>query len=235
VFDIVDDAGCFYVTNINWDNNRTTVNFRFNDPPSDNYNILLKFYVDNMPDLTKDVQINVKIVDMDIIFDNIPEAPYIPYELYSFDFSTEPIINFRNLDVSVISGEEYLDNWYTGNVVGTSGTFNFRRNSREIEDYEYITVKFSDPSDNTIHEEVLLLFENIAGHSIDVSGNKSLYEYNEDTTFYESFTWTETPNYNRELQVIVTQNPANTIEYYTSDVSGGSGRFNFRAKSLEDG
>jgi hypothetical protein len=52
--------------------------------------------------------------------------------------------------------------------------------------------------DNTIHEEVSLIFENV-NHTIDISGNKSSYEYNEDKTFYESFTWTETPNYNREL------------------------------------
>jgi hypothetical protein len=57
--------------------------------------------------------------------------------------------------------------------------------------------------DNTIHEEVSLTFENI-NHVIDISGNKSSYEYNSDKTFYESFTWTETPNYNRELEVIVT-------------------------------
>jgi len=52
--------------------------------------------------------------------------------------------------------------------------------------------------DNTIHEEVSLIFENI-NHVIDISGNKSSYEYNEDKTFYESFTWAETPTYNREL------------------------------------
>jgi len=87
--------------------------------------------------------------------------------------------------------------------------------------------------DNTIHEEVSLIFDNI-NHVIDVSGNKTSYGYNSDKTYYESFTWEETPNYNRELQVIVTQNPANIIDYYTSDVSGGSGRFNFQTKSVTD-
>lgn len=233
VFDVIEGNDCFNITDINWENNQTTVTFAFNEPNEEDTVITLRFCLDKIQEFTKDVSFNVKTLVSDIIFDNIPEAPYIPYELYSFDFSTEPIINFRNLDVSVISGEEYLDNWYTGNVVGTSGKFYFKRNSVEIPHYEQITVGFADPLDNTIHEEVSLIFENI-NHVIDISGNKASYGYNSDKTYYESFTWEETPNYNRELQVIVTQNPANIIDYYTSDVSGGSGRFNFQTKSVTD-
>lgn len=233
VFDVIEGNDCFNITDINWENNQTTVTFAFNEPNEEDTVITLRFCVDKMKEFTKDVSFNVKTLVSDIIFVNIPEAPYIPYELYSFDFSTEPIIKFRNLDVSVISGEQYLDNWYTGNVVGTSGKFYFKRNSVEIPHYEQITVRFADPLDNTIHEDVSLTFENI-NHVIDISGNKSSYEYNSDKTYYESFIWTETPNYNRELEVIVTQHPDNIIDYYTSDVSGGNGKFNFQTKSVSD-
>lgn len=202
VFDIVEGIDYFYVTNINWDNNLTTVEFKFNDPPSEDYNILLKFYVDNIPELTKDVQITVKTLISDIMFDNIPEAPYIPYELYSFDFYTDPVVNFRNLDVSVISGREYLDVYYTTDVVGTRGKFNFRRNDEDVFDEENIVFRFSDPLDENIYRDVSFVFEN-RNRRIEVYGNKSTYEYNSDKSFYENFTWEEIPNL-RQLTITVT-------------------------------
>jgi hypothetical protein len=160
-------------------------------------------YVDKIPDISTDVQFTVRTLLSEILFDNIPEAPYIPYTLYSFDYYTEPVVNFRNLDVSVITGSEYLYNYYKGEEEGTKGKFYFERNSLEPEDPVYVTIRFSDPLDNTIYNDVSVMFDYI-NHHIDVSGNKAIYQYNEDKTVYESFTWTETPNYDRELQVIVT-------------------------------
>jgi len=58
-----------------------------------------------------------------------------------------------------------------------------------------------------------------------VSNNKSVYDYTDGET-YEYFTWEETPNYNRELTVTVIEGPQ-FFNYYLSNVSNGSGRFNF--------
>lgn len=232
VFDVIEGNDCFNITDINWENNQTTVTFAFNEPNEEDTVITLRFCLDKMKDFTKDVSFNVKTLVSDIIFDNIPEAPYIPYELYSFDFSTEPIINFRNLDVSVISGEEYLDNWYTGNVVGTSGKFYFKRNDEDILDEENIVFRFSDPLDENIYRDVSFLFENL-NRRIEVYGNKSTYEYNSDKSFYENFTWKAIPNL-RRLTITVTQNPENIINYNTSNVIGGTGQFNFQTKEITD-
>lgn len=232
VFDVIEGNDCFNITDINWENNQTTVSFTFNEPNEEDTVITLRFCLDKMKDFTKDVSFNVKTLVSDIIFDNIPEDPYIPYELYSFDFSTEPIINFRNLDVSVISGEEYLDNWYTGNVVGTSGKFYFKRNDEDIFDEENIVFRFSDPLDENIYRDVSFVFENL-NRRIEVYGNKSTYEYNSDKSFYENFTWKEIPNL-RQLTITVTQNPENIINYHTSNVIGGTGQFNFQTKEITD-
>lgn len=232
VFDVIEGNDCFNITDINWENNQTTVTFAFNEPNEEDTVITLRFCLDKMKEFTKDVSFNVNTLVSDIIFDNIPEAPYIPYELYSFDFSTEPIINFRNLDVSVISGEEYLDNWYTGNVVGTSGKFYFKRNDEDILDEENIVFRFSDPLDENIHRDVTFVFENL-NRRIEVYGNKSTYEYNSDKSFYENFTWEAIPNL-RQLTITVTQNPENIINYNTSNVIGGTGQFNFQTKEITD-
>lgn len=233
VFEILEGYNCLNITNMNFDNNITTTTFSFNAPEQEDQIISLRLYVDKLPEISKTVSFTVKTLISEILFDNIPESPYMPYNLYSFDYYTEPVVNFRNLDVSVISGNEYLYNYYKGEEIGTRGKFYFERNSLEIEDYEYITIRFSDPLDNTIYRDVSIIFDNI-NHNIDVSGNKALYQYNADKTFYESFTWTENPTYDRELEIIVTQQPSNIINYYTSDVSGGSGRFNFQTKSVTD-
>ena len=232
VFDVIEGNDCFNITGINWENNQTTVTFAFNEPNEEDTVITLRFCLDKMKEFTKDVSFNVKTLVSDIIFDNIPEAPYIPYELYSFDFSTEPIINFRNLDVSVISGEQYLDNWYTGDVVGTSGKFYFKRNDEDILDEENIVFRFSDPLDENIYRDISFLFENL-NRRIEVYGNKSTYEYNSDKSFYENFTWEEIPNL-RQLTITVTQNPENIINYNTSNVIGGTGQFNFQTKEITD-
>ena len=232
VFDVIEGNDCFNITGINWENNQTTVTFAFNEPNEEDTVITLRFCLDKMKEFTKDVSFNVKTLVSDIIFDNIPEAPYIPYELYSFDFSTEPIINFRNLDVSVISGEQYLDTWYTGDVVGTSGKFYFKRNDEDILDEENIVFRFSDPLDENIYRDISFLFENL-NRRIEVYGNKSTYEYNSDKSFYENFTWEEIPNL-RQLTITVTQNPENIINYNTSNVIGGTGQFNFQTKEITD-
>lgn len=232
VFDVIEGNDCFNITDINWENNQTTVTFAFNEPNEEDTVITLRFCVDKIKEFTKDVSFNVKTLVSDIIFDNIPEAPYIPYELYSFDFSTEPIINFRNLDVSVISGEQYLDNWYTGNVVGTSGKLYFKRNDEDILDEENIVFRFSDPLDENIYRDVTFVFENL-NRRIEVYGNKSTYEYNSDKSFYENFTWKQIPNL-RQLTITVTQNPENIINYNTSNVIGGTGQFNFQTKEITD-
>lgn len=232
VFDVIEGNDCFNITDINWENNQTTVTFAFNEPNEEDTVITLRFCLDKMKEFTKDVSFNVKILVSDIIFDNIPGAPYIPYELYSFDFSTEPIINFRNLDVSVISGEQYLDNWYTGNVVGTSGKFYFKRNDEDILDEENIVFRFSDSLGENIYRDVTFVFENL-NRRIEVYGNKSTYEYNSDKSFYENFTWEEIPNL-RQLTITVTQNPENIINYNTSNVIGGTGQFNFQTKEITD-
>lgn len=232
VFDVIEGNDCFNITDINWENNQTTVTFAFNEPNEEDTVITLRFCLDKMKEFTKDVSFNVKTLVSDIIFDNIPEAPYIPYELYSFDFSTEPIINFRNLDVSVISGEQYLDNWYTGDVVGTSGKFYFKRNDEDILDEENIVFRFSDPLDENIYRDVTFVFENL-NRRIEVYGNKSTYEYNSDKSFYENFTWEAIPNL-RQLTITVTQNPENIINYNTSNVIGGTGQFNFQTKEITD-
>lgn len=232
VFDVIEGNDCFNITDINWENNQTTVTFAFNEPNEEDTVITLRFCLDKMKEFTKDVSFNVKTLVSDIIFDNIPEPPYIPYELYSFDFSTEPIIKFRNLDVSVISGEQYLDNWYTGDVVGTSGKFYFKRNDEDILDEENIVFRFSDPLDENIHRDVIFVFENL-NRRIEVYGNKSTYEYNSDKSFYENFTWEEIPNL-RQLTITVTQNPENIINYNTSNVIGGTGQFNFQTKEITD-
>lgn len=232
VFDVIEGNDCFNITDINWENNQTTVTFAFNEPNEEDTVITLRFCLDKMKEFTKDVSFNVKTLVSDIIFDNIPKAPYIPYELYSFDFSTEPIIKFRNLDVSVISGEQYLDNWYTGDVVGTSGKFYFKRNDEDILDEESIVFRFSDPLDENIHRDVTFVFENL-NRRIEVYGNKSIYEYNSDKSFYENFTWEEIPNL-RQLTITVTQNPENIINYNTSNVIGGTGQFNFQTKEITD-
>ena len=232
VFDVIEGNDCFNITDINWENNQTTVTFAFNEPNEEDTVITLRFCLDKMKEFTKDVSFNVKTLVSDIIFDNIPEVPYIPYELYSFDFSTEPIIKFRNLDVSVISGEEYLDNWYTGNVVGTSGKFYFKRNDEDILDEENIVFRFSDPLDENIHRDISFVFENL-NRRIEVYGNKSTYEYNSDKSFYENFTWEAIPNL-RQLTITVTQNPENIINYNTSNVIGGTGQFNFQTKEITD-
>ena len=232
VFDVIEGNDCFNITDINWENNQTTVTFAFNEPNEEDTVITLRFCLDKMKEFTKDVSFNVKTLVSDIIFDNIPQAPYIPYELYSFDFSTEPIINFRNLDVSVISGEQYLDNWYTGNVVGTSGKFYFKRNDEDILDEENIVFRFSDPLDENIYKDISFVFENL-NRRIEVYGNKSTYEYNSDKSFYENFTWEAIPNL-RQLTITVTQNPENIINYNTSNVIGGTGQFNFQTKEITD-
>lgn len=232
VFDVIEGNDCFNITDINWENNQTTVTFAFNEPNEEDTVITLRFCLDKMKEFTKDVSFNVKTLVSDIIFDNIPGAPYISYELYSFDFSTEPIINFRNLDVSVISGEEYLDNWYTGNVVGTSGKFYFKRNDEDILDEENIIFRFSDPLDENIYRDISFVFENL-NRRIEVYGNKSTYEYNSDKSFYENFTWEAIPNL-RQLTITVTQNPENIINYNTSNVIGGTGQFNFQTKEITD-
>ena len=232
VFDVIEGNDCFNITDINWENNQTTVTFAFNEPNEEDTVITLRFCLDKMKEFTKDVSFNVKTLVSDIIFDNIPEAPYIPYELYSFDFSTEPIIKFRNLDVSVISGKEYLDNWYTGNVVGTSGKLYFKRNDEDILDEENIVFRFSDPLDENIHRDISFVFENL-NRRIEVYGNKSTYEYNSDKSFYENFTWKAIPNL-RQLTITVTQNPENIINYNTSNVIGGTGQFNFQTKEITD-
>lgn len=232
VFDVIEGNDCFNITDINWENNQTTVTFAFNEPNEEDTVITLKFCLDKMKEFTKDVSFNVKTLVSDIIFNNIPETPYIPYELYSFDFSTEPIINFRNLDVSVISGEQYLDNWYTGNVVGTSGKLYFKRNDEDILDEENIVFRFSDPLSENIYKDVTFVFENL-NRRIEVYGNKSTYEYNSDKSFYENFTWEEIPNL-RQLTITVTQNPENIINYNTSNVIGGTGQFNFQTKEITD-
>lgn len=232
VFDVIEGNDCFNITDINWENNQTTVTFAFNEPNEEDTVITLRFCLDKMQEFAKDVSFNVKTLVSDIIFDNIPEAPYIPYELYSFDFSTEPIIKFRNLDVSVISGEEYLDNWYTGNVVGTSGKFYFKRNDKDILDEENIVFRFSDPLDENIYKDISFVFENL-NRRIEVYGNKSTYEYNSDKSFYENFTWEAIPNL-RQLTITVTQNPENIINYNTSNVIGGTGQFNFQTKEITD-
>ena len=232
VFDVIEGNDCFNITDINWQNNQTTVTFAFNEPNEEDTVITLRFCLDKMKEFTKDVSFNVKTLVSDIIFDNIPEAPYIQYELYSFDFSTEPIIKFRNLDVSVISGEEYLDNWYTGNVVGTSGKLYFKRNDEDILDEENIVFRFSDPLDENIHRDISFVFENL-NRRIEVYGNKSTYEYNSDKSFYENFTWEAIPNL-RQLTITVTQNPENIINYNTSNVIGGTGQFNFQTKEITD-
>ena len=232
VFDVIEGNDCFNITGINWENNQTTVTFAFNEPNEEDTVITLRFCLDKMKEFTKDVSFNVKTLVSDIIFDNIPEAPYIPYELYSFDFSTEPIINFRNLDVSVISGEQYLDNWYTGDVVGTSGKFYFKRNDEDILDEENIVFRFSDPLDENIYRDISFFFLNL-NRCIEVYGNNSTYEYNSDKSFYENFTWEEIPNL-RQLTITVTQNPENIINYNTSNVIGGTGQFNFQTKEITD-
>ena len=232
VFDVIEGNDCFNITDINWQNNQTTVTFAFNEPNEEDTVITLRFCLDKMKEFTKDVSFNVKTLVSDIIFDNIPETPYIPYELYSFDFSTEPIIKFRNLDVSVISGEEYLDNWYTGNVVGTSGKLYFKRNDEDILDEENIVFRFSDPLDENIHRNISFVFENL-NRRIEVYGNKSTYEYNSDKSFYENFTWEAIPNL-RQLTITVTQTPENIINYNTSNVIGGTGQFNFQTKEITD-
>ena len=232
VFDVIEGNDCFNITDINWQNNQTTVTFAFNEPNEEDTVITLRFCLDKMKEFTKDVSFNVKTLVSDIIFDNIPETPYIPYELYSFDFSTEPIIKFRNLDVSVISGEQYLDNWYTGNVVGTSGKLYFKRNDEDILDEENIVFRFSDPLDENIHRDISFVFENL-NRRIEVYGNKSTYEYNSDKSFYENFTWEAIPNL-RQLTITVTQNPENIINYNTSNVIGGTGQFNFQTKEITD-
>ena len=106
------------------------------------------------------------------------------------------------MDVSVISGEEYLDNWYTGNVVGTSGKLYFKRNDEDILDEENIVFRFSDPLDENIHRDISFVFENL-NRRIEVYGNKSTYEYNSDKSFYENFTWEAIPNL-RQLTITVT-------------------------------
>ena len=232
VFDVIEGNDCFNITDINWENNQTTVTFAFNEPNEEDTVITLRFCLDKMKEFTKDVSFNVKTLVSDIIFDNIPETPYIPYELYSFDFSTEPIIKFRNLDVSAISGEQYLDNWYTGNVVGTSGKLYFKRNDEDILDEENIVFRFSDPLDENIHRDISFVFENL-NRRIEVYGNKSTYEYNSDKSFYENFTWEAIPNL-RQLTITVTQNPENIINYNTSNVIGGTGQFNFQTKEITD-
>lgn len=232
VFDVIEGNDCFNITDINWENNQTTVTFAFNEPNEEDTVITLRFCLDKMKEFTKDVSFNVNTLVSDIIFDNIPVAPYIPYELYSFDFSTEPIINFRNLDVSVISGEQYLDNWYTGDVVGTSGKFYFKRNDEDILDEENIVFRFSDPLDENIYKDISFVFENL-NRRIEVYGNKSTYEYNSDKSFYENFTWEAIPNL-RQLTITVTQNPENIINYNTSNVIGGTGQFNFQTKEITD-
>lgn len=232
VFDVIEGNDCFNITDINWENNQTTATFAFNEPNEEDTVITLRFCLDKMKEFTKDVSFNVKTLVSDIIFDNIPKTPYIPYELYSFDFSTEPIIKFRNLDVSVISGEQYLDNWYTGDVVGTSGKFYFKRNDEDILDEENIVFRFSDPLDENIYKDISFVFENL-NRRIEVYGNKSTYEYNSDKSFYENFTWEEIPNL-RQLTITVTQNPENIINYNTSNVIGGTGQFNFQTKEITD-
>lgn len=189
----------------------------------------MRIYDSVNPDLQTTAVLNVVARIENIWFRNMPGGNIIPDILYSFDYGTDPHFS-RTLDVSIMSNGSLIEQWYTSNEDGTQGTFNFMRKNTDINTPKTVTVRFSDSQNPSVYRDASIWF-NVAGqHMINVYGNLSLYK--NDGSMY-SFRWEETPDAGRELNVEVIQAPydENNYRYYfnysTTDVSGGSGTFNF--------
>ena len=232
VFDIIEGSGFVILNNANFDNNISTFNISFLDPGEIN-NIKFRFYVYSCPDLYRDVEVTLYPKVRNILFRNIDQEPYLPDTSYSFDYYTEPVLTNRTLDVSVIQGYNLISDVSKYNENGTTGTVSFTRRNIDINQDEEIIFKLKDTVNVDVSSNLSFIFSPIGEHRITVSNNKPVYDYTDGQT-YEYFTWEETPEYSRELTVSVIEG-SDLISWNLSNVSNGSGRFNFIVSLSEYG
>lgn len=229
VFDITEGADKVVIQDVSLINGKTNFTFSFAEPVEEITDIVFRFYHKDNYDIRKDIAVELHNKVRSIMFRNVDAGPYISDRKYKFDYYTDPVLTQRKLDVSLIQGSQYINQWYDTSVNGTSGTINFVRNNNDVGQGQTVIFKVSDVSTDTSNN-ISFEFGQIPVHRIDVYGNKN--EYINDISNYYSFKWEEVPNeYQRELNVSV-YDPDNCITYNTSDVSFGKGTFNFKSTSL---
>lgn len=229
VFDITEGADKVVIQDVSRINGKTNFTFAFAEPVEEITDIVFRFYHKDNYDIRKDIAVELHNKVRSIMFRNVDAGPYIADRKYKFDYYTDPVLTQRKLDVSLIQGSQYINQWYDTSVNGTSGTINFVRNNNDVGHGQTVIFKVSDVSTDTSNN-ISFEFGQIPVHRIDVYGNKN--EYINDVSNYYSFTWEEVPNeYQRNLNVSV-YDPDNCITYNTSDVSFGKGTFNFKSTSL---
>ena len=224
VFDIIEGGEFIILNNANFDNNISTFNISFLDP-GEAKNIKFRFYVYSCPDLYRDVEVSLNPKVRSILFRNVSQGPYLPDATYSFDYYTEPVLTNRTLDVSVIQGYSLVQDVSKYNENGTCGTVSFMRRNLDINQDEEIIFKLKDTVNVDVSSNLSFIFSPVGEHRINVYNNKSAYDYTDGET-YEYFTWEETPEYSRELNVSVIEG-SELITWNTSNVVNGSGKFNF--------
>ena len=99
------------------------------------------------------------------------------------------------------------------------------RRNLDINQDEEIKFKLKDTVNVDVSSNLSFIFSPVGEHRINVYNNKSAYDYTDGET-YEYFTWEETPEYSRELNVSVIEG-SELITWNTSNVVNGSGKFNF--------
>ena len=229
VFDITEGADKVVIQDVSLINGKTNFTFAFAEPVEEITDIVFSFYHKDNYDIRKDIAVELHNKVRSIMFRNVDAGPYIADRKYKFDYYTDPVLTQRKLDVSLIQGSQYINQWYDTSVNGTSGTINFVRNNNDVGQGQTVIFKVSDVSTDTSNN-ISFEFGQIPVHRIDVYGNKN--EYINDVSNYYSFTWEEVPNeYQRNLNVSV-YDLDNCITYNTSDVSFGKGTFNFKSTSL---
>ena len=232
-FDIIEGQNFINISDISSVDNNTYITFSFMNIIDETNVIKLHVfdYEDNTIETTVNIIVKAKVQNIGFI--NIPNGNIIPDIVYSFDYYTDPVLQ-RSMDVSIVQNNNLIDSYYLSNVNGTSGTINFVRKNEEIGQNQDVVFRVSDAQDLTNYRDASIVFAPIANHRIDVYDNLPVYEYDPSTNVYYSFRWQEVPAAQRELSVQVIEPSTGSITYNLTDVSFGSGKFNFRPNSVND-
>ena len=232
-FDVIEGQNFINITDISRVENYTYITFSFMNIIDETNVIKLHVfdYGDNTIQTTVNITVKAKV--QNIGFRNIPNGNIIPDIVYSFDYYTDPVLQ-RSMDVSIVQNNNLIDRYYLSNVNGTAGTINFVRKNEEIAQNQDVVFRVSDAQDLTNYRDASIVFAPINSHRIEVYDNLPVYEYEPSTNVYYSFRWQEVPTVERELSVQVIEPSTGSITYNLTDVSFGSGKFNFRPNSVND-
>lgn len=232
-FEVIDGQDFINISDISSVDNYTYITFSFVDITDETTNIKLHVfdYGDSTVETTVDIIVKARIEN--IGFRNIPNGNIIPDIVYSFDYYTDPVLQ-RAMDVSIIQNNNLVESYYVNNINGTAGTINFVRKNLEIGQNQDVVFRVADAQDLSNYKDASIVFAPVANHRINVYDNLPVYEYDPSTNVYYSFRWQEVPTVERELSVQVIEPSTGSITYNLTDVSFGSGKFNFRPNSIND-